>query len=119
MERLLSAKEVAGIVGFRDMDRARRVIRECVHTENPLRVSESALQAWISNRTYRAGGSDAMVEDAQGETRIPRRRGDGSGGYEQERVREHRGRSRTVPAVQGVHAEHDPLRESRPGQQRD
>ena len=71
MERLLSAKEVAGIVGFKDMDRARRVIRECVHMENPLRVSESALQAWIAGRTFQP----APAEEPSAPERIPRRRG--------------------------------------------
>ena len=56
MDKLLSAKEVAAIIGYKDLDKARKVIRECVHTENPLRVSEKALEAWINGRTYVPGG---------------------------------------------------------------
>ncbi len=56
MDRLLSAKEVAAIVGYKDLEKARKVIRECVHTENPLRVSEKALEAWINGHTYVPGG---------------------------------------------------------------
>ena len=56
MDRLLSAKEVAAIIGYKDLEKARKVILECVHTENPLRVSEKALEAWINGRTYVPGG---------------------------------------------------------------
>ena len=42
----------------------------------------------------------------------------GGDGLEQERVRKHGRRSGTVPAIQGIHAEHDPLREPPAGQQR-
>lgn len=75
MERLLSAKEVAGIIGFKDMDRARRVIRECVHTENPLRVSESALQEWINGKSFLPGNTVRVQEFVDNLNRIPRRRG--------------------------------------------
>jgi len=73
MEKMLSAKDVAGIIGYKDLDKARRVIRECIHTENPLRVSESALQAWINGRTYCPGGMEQarMLEEMM---TIPRRR---------------------------------------------
>lgn len=71
MDRLLNAKQVAGIIGYKDMARVRKIIRECVHLENPLRVSESALEAWINQKMYRP------VMEAQAEVvdRIPRRRG--------------------------------------------
>ena len=73
MEKLLSAKEVAGIIGYKDLDKARRVIRECIHTENPLRVSERALQEWINRRTY-GPGADTPVAEVLEELRFPRRR---------------------------------------------
>ena len=73
MEKMLSAKDVAGIIGFKDMDKARRVIRECVHMENPLRVSESALEAWIAGKSILPANKirTEYLEDL----RIPRRRG--------------------------------------------
>jgi len=73
MEKMLSAKDVAGIIGYKDLDKARRVIRECIHTENPLRVSESALQAWINGRTYCPGGME-QAGTVEGMMTIPRRR---------------------------------------------
>ena len=74
MEKMLSAKDVAGIIGFKDMDKARRVIRECVHMENPLRVSESALQAWINGKSF-CPGNTTRVDEFLDDLRMPRRRG--------------------------------------------
>ena len=42
----------------------------------------------------------------------------GGDGLEQERVRKHGRRSGTVPVIQGIYAEHDPLREPPARQQR-
>ena len=75
MEKMLSAKDVAGIIGFKDMDKARRVIRECVHMENPLRVSESALQEWIAGKSFMPGKTVRVEEFVDSLKRIPRRRG--------------------------------------------
>ena len=74
MERMLDVKEVGKILCLKDPDVIRRKMREMIHMEGPLRVSESALQAWINQRTYRPAGAkrDAGV---QAEERIPRRRG--------------------------------------------
>lgn len=68
MERMLDVKEVGQILSLKDPDVIRRKMREMIHMEGPLRVSESALQAWINQRTYRPAGTAA-------EERIPRRRG--------------------------------------------
>lgn len=74
MERMLDVKEVGKILCLKDPDVIRRKMREMIHMEGPLRVSESALQAWINQRTYRPAGAkrDAGVP---AEERIPRRRG--------------------------------------------
>lgn len=72
IERMLSAKDVAGIIGYKDLDKARRVIRQCIHTECPLRVSESALETWIANRTFRPMKDTPEEEN---EDRIPRKHG--------------------------------------------
>ena len=70
----MKAKEVGEILGYRDADKVRRIMRGMVHMEGPLRVSESALQAWIAQRTYRpAEETGTGFEPATG--RIPRRRG--------------------------------------------
>lgn len=72
MERMLDVKEVGKILSLKDPDVIRRKMREMIHMEGPLRVSESALQAWINQRTYRPAGTK---EKAPAEERIPRRRG--------------------------------------------
>ena len=70
MDRMLGMKEVGAILGYKTPDVIRRTMRQMVHMERPLRVSESALQAFINQRTYRpAGQAEEQV------TRIPRRRG--------------------------------------------
>lgn len=75
MERMMRAKAVAEILDYKDMDAVRRIMRGMVHMENPLRVSESALQGWIAQRTYRPAGADAETHAmAQEGGRIPRRR---------------------------------------------
>jgi hypothetical protein len=73
MERMLDVKEVGQILSLKDPDVIRRKMREMIHMEGPLRVSESALQAWINQRTYRPAGAKAAGVPA--EERIPRRRG--------------------------------------------
>ena len=72
-ERMLRPAEVAEILGYRDMDRVREIMREMVHMEKPLRVTVSALQKWIDGKTYMAGSQEAGKEGT--ENRIPRRRG--------------------------------------------
>ena len=77
MERLLSAKEVGALIGYRDGDAVRRAMRQMIHTERPLRVTESALERWISERSYKPGGERAAqkgrgrIADSE---RIPRRK---------------------------------------------
>lgn len=77
MERLLSAKEVGALIGYRDGDAVRRAMRQMIHTEKPLRVTESALERWISERSYRPGGAKETRKGRNrlpAEERIPRRR---------------------------------------------
>ena len=73
MERWMGMKEVGAILGYKTPDLIRRTMRQMVHMEKPLRVSESALQAWINQRTYRPAGQAEGQAPAEG--RIPRRRG--------------------------------------------
>lgn len=70
MDRMLRVKEVGEILGYRTPDVIRKTMRQMVHMEQPLRVSESALQAWINQRTFRPA-----EQAAEQPTRIPRRRG--------------------------------------------
>lgn len=74
MDRLMKPAEVAEILGMKDKDAVRRIMRQMVHMEKPLRVSEAALQGWINARTYRPV-SEEKGQAAQAEGRIPRRRG--------------------------------------------
>ena len=74
MDRMLSVKEVGEILSLRDPDVIRRKMREMIHMEGPLRVSESALQAWINQRTYRPAGEQGDATPGEMK-RIPRRRG--------------------------------------------
>lgn len=75
MERWLRATTVAEILDYKDMDKVRLIMREMVHMENPLRVTESALEAWIAQRVYRPAGNRAESRTSRAEGRIPRRRG--------------------------------------------
>ena len=77
MERLLSAREVAEVIGYRDGDAVRRAMRQMIHTEKPLRVTESALQRWINERSYSPGGEQVKRKGRNRlpeDQRIPRRR---------------------------------------------
>ena len=74
MERLLSAKEVGALIGYRDGDAVRRAMRQMIHTEKPLRVTESALQKWINERSYRPGIGDRDIGircQEKGRNRVP------------------------------------------------
>ena len=73
--QMLSAKEVAQILGYKDLDSVRLIMRnEMVHMEKPLRVPASALQEYINQRMYkpRNAGPETKATPAAG--RIPRRR---------------------------------------------
>lgn len=73
MDRMMGVREVGEILGYKDPDVTRRKMREMLHMEGPLRVSESALQAYINQRTYRPVGT---LDDRPATTsdRLPRRR---------------------------------------------
>ena len=51
MERLLTAKEVAERYRC-SPDTARRYMRQMVHMEHPLMVTEKAVSEWEQSRTY-------------------------------------------------------------------
>lgn len=76
MDRMLGMKEVGEILSLKTPEVIRRTMRQMVHMEGPLRVSESALQAWINQRTYRPAGETESFDFAQDDRkeRIPRRR---------------------------------------------
>lgn len=74
MDRLMKPAQVAEILGMKDMDAVRRIMRQMVHMEKPLRVTEGALQGWINARMYKPVGGE-KTQAAQAEGRIPRRRG--------------------------------------------
>lgn len=74
--QMLSAKEVAQILGFKDEETARRIMRnEMVHMEKPLRVPASALQEYINQRMYKPRNAGPETKAAPATGRIPRRRG--------------------------------------------
>ena len=79
MDRLMKPAEVAEALGYRDMNRVREIMREMIHMESPLRVSEKALEKWINQRMYegiRCGGGDPSTSlRMTKEGRIPRRKG--------------------------------------------
>ena len=76
MERWLRATTVAEILDYKDLEKVREIMRQMVHMENPLRVTESALEAWIGQRVYRpAGTAKKETKKPAAEGRIPRRRG--------------------------------------------
>ena len=74
MDRWMNAKEVGRILGYKDPDAVRRIMRSMVHMEEPLRVSESALEGWIAQRTFRPGGEKFDKAPDAAEGRFPRRR---------------------------------------------
>ena len=69
MERMLTPAEVARVMGYKDLETARKIMRKMVHMEGPLRVTEKALEGWINERMYRPA-----AEPAPAEGRFPRRR---------------------------------------------
>ena len=72
MEKMLTPANVAEILGYKDLDSARRIMRGMIHMENPLRVTETALEGWINERMYRPAGEAQAQAPAGG--RFPRRR---------------------------------------------
>jgi len=76
MERWLRAKTVAEILDYKDLDAVRAIMRQMVHMENPLRVTERTLEEWIAQRVYRPAGVPvkARGKTSIAEGRIPRRR---------------------------------------------
>lgn len=74
--QMLSAKEVAKILGYKDLDVVRQIMREeMMHMESPLRVPVTALQEYINQHMYRPRKKGQEVKTAPAEGRIPRRRG--------------------------------------------
>ena len=51
MKRLLTAKDIAERYGKSEKT-AQRYMRQMVHMEKPLRVTEQAVEAWEIERTY-------------------------------------------------------------------
>lgn len=73
--QMLSAKEVAQILGYKDLDSVRLIMRnEMVHMEKPLRVPASALQEYINQRMFRPRNAGPETKAAPAAGRIPRRR---------------------------------------------
>lgn len=73
--QMLTAKEVAEILGYKDPDSVRLIMRnEMIHMEKPLRVPVTALQEYINQRMYspRKKGTETKAAPAAG--RMPRRR---------------------------------------------
>lgn len=74
--QMLTTKEVAEILGYRDLDVVRQIMRdEMMHMEKPLRVPLTALQEYIGRHMYRPRKKGVETKAAQAEGRIPRRRG--------------------------------------------
>lgn len=74
--QMLSAKEVAKILGYKDLEPVRLIMREeMMHMENPLRVPAAALEEYINRHMYRPRKAGGETKAAPAEGRIPRRRG--------------------------------------------
>lgn len=74
--QMLTTKEVAQILGYKDLDSVRLIMRnEMVHMEKPLRVPASALQEYINQRMYKPRNAGPETKAAPAAGRIPRRRG--------------------------------------------
>ena len=74
--QMLTTKEVAEILGYKDLDVVRQIMRdEMMHMEKPLRVPLTALQEYINRHMYRPRKKGQEVKAAQAEGRIQRRRG--------------------------------------------
>lgn len=71
IDKMLRAKDVAEIMGYKDLDRVRVIMRNMPHMEEPLRVPENALREYINSRMYMPSGEKRPPAEA----RIPRRRG--------------------------------------------
>ena len=75
IENQLTPAEVGKILGYKDMETVRRIMRQMIHMENPLRVTENALRAWIGMRTFKPMSFYTETEPViTAEDRIPRRR---------------------------------------------
>ena len=74
IEPMLKAAQVAEILGYKDDDKAREIMRQMVHMERPLRVTAKALEKWISERMYQPVHNSGTGRTQQAEDRIPRRR---------------------------------------------
>ena len=73
--QMMTVKEVAEILGYKDQDVVRRIIREeMIHMEKPLRVPVTALQEYINRHMYRPRKKGPEVKAAPATDRIPRRR---------------------------------------------
>jgi hypothetical protein len=73
--QMMTAKEVAKILGYKDLEPVRQIMREeMMHMENPLRVPVRALEEYINQHMYcpRKKGKEKKTVTAEG--RIPRRR---------------------------------------------
>ncbi len=73
MERLMTPAEVASVLGYKDTEPARRIMRQMVHMEKPLRVTERALQGWINQRMQGGGTETETRTRERTSDRIPRR----------------------------------------------
>ena len=76
MDKQLTPAEVGQILGYKDQETVRRIMRQMIHMEGPLRVTETELQKWINERTYKPVNfyTEAVLEVSAAD-RIPRRRG--------------------------------------------
>lgn len=74
IEPMLKAAQVAQILGYKDDDKAREIMRQMVHMERPLRVTAKALEKWIGERMYQPVQESGKGRTQQAEDRIPRRR---------------------------------------------
>jgi hypothetical protein len=74
--QMMTAKEVAKILGYKDLEPVRQIMREeMMHMENPLRVPVRALEEYINQHMYRPRKGGAEMKTAQAKGGIPRRRG--------------------------------------------
>jgi len=74
--QMLTAKEVAKILGYKDLEPVRLIMREeMMHMESPLRVPATALEEYINRHMFRPRKKGPEQKAAQAEGRIPRRRG--------------------------------------------
>ena len=74
VEPMLKAADVAQILGYKDDDKAREIMRQMVHMEKPLRVTAKALEKWINERMFQPVQQSGEARTRPAEDRIPRRR---------------------------------------------